>query len=147
MVPVICVIVLSSVRLQIDITTRKSEMMVCFCVDCEIILSTKKDLCSTCEKKVCHCQIIIGQRKDGTLIRIEETGKINEAKQHRQFDHHVAYVDNSRIKTVKLKKRVNGREIEITREDIKKDLEKNKCPPNFIEMVSKLVQLERKVIK
>jgi len=107
-------------------------MKVWFDQDCEIILSTLQDICFTCEEMFCEC---------GTAL-------MNEVKQHRQYGCQLAYVEQSWITVVHLKKReANGMIRDATVDDLEKTLLKHGLPVNYAYGVARIIPLEHKIVR
>lgn len=106
-------------------------MKVWFDLDCEQIISTLQDICSTCDEMFCEC---------GDPL-------INEVKQHKDYGCILTYIDIDKIKTIRLYKR-EGTVVRLaTIDDIEKTLLKQGMAPNFAYGVARITPLEHKVIK
>lgn len=106
-------------------------MKVWFDLDCEQILSTMKDICTTCEEMFCLCN----------------DGLMNEIQQHRQYGCILTYVEQDMIKTIRLFKRDGAVTRLATIDDIEKTLLKRGMASNFAYGVARITPLEHKVIK
>ena len=107
-------------------------MKVWFDQDCEMVLSMIKDLGSDCGDMYCNtCPYLI-----------------NEVTRHKQDGCKVVYVPQEWIHTVGLKKRVNGVEMDVTREDLFEIMTKEGgLAPNFAAGLSEIYLFKHKVIR
>ena len=101
-----------------------------FDCDCERILSQIKDTCPDCEELYCN----------------EAISLINEVTQHKRNGCEVVYVEESRIKTVRLYIRTKDGNRLATEEDLEKHFLTAGVLPNFAYALAKINPLEHKII-